>query len=168
MAVDPLQHVGLVHAIAKKTRWKDGSRLDLDDFVQAGMIGLINAARRYRGGVSFATFAYPHIRGAMADQQRVMGCVAKVSRHHQGEHPDQTTDDALAYMADPKALPGVDGPLLRAAIRSLREPDRTMLRLYFLEDWQQNEIATRFGVTHSWVNQVLKRAVERLRLQLTR
>lgn len=46
--------------------------VQVDDLIQAGMLGLLEAARRYdpAQGTSFATFAEPRIRGAMLDEIR--------------------------------------------------------------------------------------------------
>ena len=46
--------------------------VQIDDLIQAGMLGLIEAARRYDAsqGASFATFAEQRIRGAMLDEIR--------------------------------------------------------------------------------------------------
>lgn len=46
--------------------------VQVDDLIQAGMLGLLEAARRYdpAQGTSFSTFAEPRIRGAMLDEIR--------------------------------------------------------------------------------------------------
>lgn len=46
--------------------------VQVDDLIQAGMLGLLEAARRYdpAQGASFPTFAEPRIRGAMLDEIR--------------------------------------------------------------------------------------------------
>jgi RNA polymerase sigma factor for flagellar operon FliA len=46
--------------------------VQVDDLIQAGMLGLLEAARRYdpATGRHFSTFAEPRIRGAMLDEIR--------------------------------------------------------------------------------------------------
>ncbi len=46
--------------------------VQIDDLIQAGMIGLLEAARRYRsdGGARFETYATTRVRGAMVDALR--------------------------------------------------------------------------------------------------
>ncbi|HRY14328.1 MAG TPA: RNA polymerase sigma factor FliA [Candidatus Competibacteraceae bacterium] len=46
--------------------------VQVDDLIQAGMLGLLEAAHRYdpAQGANFATFAEPRIRGAMLDEIR--------------------------------------------------------------------------------------------------
>ena len=63
------QHGGLVRHIAQRLRAKLKLFISVDDLVQMGMIGLIEAAQRYdeSHGVPLGTYAYYRIRGAMID-----------------------------------------------------------------------------------------------------
>jgi len=67
-----LQHAPLVKRIACHLMARLPSHVSLDDLVQAGMLGLLDAARRYTvgRGASFETFAGIRIRGAMLDELR--------------------------------------------------------------------------------------------------
>ena len=62
----------LVNRIARQLVSKLPASVELDDIVQAGMIGLMDAARRYRDdrGAQFETFATQRVRGAMLDELR--------------------------------------------------------------------------------------------------
>ena len=65
-------HQELVRRIAWHLSARLPDSVDVDDLIQAGQIGLIEAARHYKsdGGASFATFAGTRIRGAMLDELR--------------------------------------------------------------------------------------------------
>lgn len=65
-------HADLVRRIAHHLAARLPPGIDVDDLIQAGMIGLIEAARQYKGdmGASFETFASFRIRGAMIDELR--------------------------------------------------------------------------------------------------
>ena len=65
------RHLPLVAKIAKGQHWRL-FRLDRDDLIGAGQIGLIQAAQRYQpdNGIPFRGFAYYRIRGAMLDLAR--------------------------------------------------------------------------------------------------
>ncbi len=67
-------HLDLVRSIAGKLKRSLGRNLDMDDLVAYGCKGLIEAAGRFDAslGVSFTTFAYYRIRGAMLDGMRAM------------------------------------------------------------------------------------------------
>lgn len=69
------QHAGLVKRIAHHLKGRLPANVQLDDLVQAGMIGLLEAARQfdYGKGASFETYAGIRIRGAMLDEIRRQG-----------------------------------------------------------------------------------------------
>lgn len=62
----------LVRRIAQRLKRRVQHRAEIDDLMQAGMEGLIQAAPRYtpESGASFSTFAGYRIRGAMVDALR--------------------------------------------------------------------------------------------------
>jgi RNA polymerase sigma factor for flagellar operon FliA len=59
----------LVQSIATRLKREMRLRVDLDDLVQVGMIGLIESWRRYESdhGVPFRAWAYYRVKGAMID-----------------------------------------------------------------------------------------------------
>ncbi|TFH73336.1 RNA polymerase sigma factor FliA [Gammaproteobacteria bacterium LSUCC0112] len=65
-------HAPLVKRIAHHLLMRMPSSVQLDDLVQSGMIGLLEAARKYdvSKGASFETYAGIRIRGAMLDEIR--------------------------------------------------------------------------------------------------
>ncbi len=66
------EFVPLVRRIAMQLRHKLPASVDLDDMIQSGMIGLIDAASRWKPseGTQFQTYASQRIRGAMLDDLR--------------------------------------------------------------------------------------------------
>ena len=67
-----LAHADLVRRIARQMIRRMPGNVELDDLIQAGMVGLLEAAERYAGheSASFATFSTHRIRGAMLDSLR--------------------------------------------------------------------------------------------------
>jgi RNA polymerase sigma factor for flagellar operon FliA len=65
-----LHHIGLVRRIARKVARRLPRHVEIEDLIQAGMLGLLEAAQRYRAGVSFETYATYRIRGAILDSVR--------------------------------------------------------------------------------------------------
>lgn len=65
-------HADLVKRIAHHLIARLPASVEIDDLVQAGIIGLLEAARHYNGsrGASFETYAGIRIRGAMVDELR--------------------------------------------------------------------------------------------------
>ncbi|MBI3144117.1 MAG: RNA polymerase sigma factor FliA [Pseudogulbenkiania sp.] len=70
--IDVEAHAPLVKKIAKLLIARLPASVELDDLIQVGIIGLIDAARQFdpAQGVQFETFASQRIRGAMLDELR--------------------------------------------------------------------------------------------------
>jgi RNA polymerase sigma factor for flagellar operon FliA len=68
------EHAELVRRIAYHLLARMPSHIDVDDMIQAGMIGLLSAAENFSAakGANFATYAGIRIRGAMLDEARKM------------------------------------------------------------------------------------------------
>jgi RNA polymerase sigma factor for flagellar operon FliA len=66
------EHMPLVKRLAHQMKAKLPASVEVDDLVQAGMIGLLDAINRYEEdqGAQFETYAVLRIRGAMLDELR--------------------------------------------------------------------------------------------------
>lgn len=66
------QHASLVARIAHHLKGRLPDTVEVDDLIQAGMIGLLEATQNFQQGqgASFETFAGIRIRGAMLDEVR--------------------------------------------------------------------------------------------------
>jgi RNA polymerase sigma factor for flagellar operon FliA len=67
-----LQHLGLVKALAHRLARRLPSQVEISDLIGVGVVGLIEAAHRYRPsmGVPFDAFARQRLQGAMLDALR--------------------------------------------------------------------------------------------------
>lgn len=65
-------HIGLVKKIANHIAARLPSNIQIDDLIQAGMLGLLEAAKNYdpSQGASFETYAGIRIRGSVLDEVR--------------------------------------------------------------------------------------------------
>lgn len=74
-----LDHRPLVKKIALYMKRRLPSHIELDDLLQAGLVGLLEAREHFKlnAGASFATFASIRIRGAMIDFLRVNSWVSR-------------------------------------------------------------------------------------------
>jgi RNA polymerase sigma factor for flagellar operon FliA len=65
-------YFGLVQAIARKIKRRLPSHVDVEDLVQTGVIGLLEASSRYDASraVDFSTYANSRITGAILDELR--------------------------------------------------------------------------------------------------
>lgn len=70
--IDVCEYAGLVKRIAQHMLARMPSSVQLDDLIQSGMVGLLEAAQKYDAskGASFETYAGIRIRGAIVDEMR--------------------------------------------------------------------------------------------------
>lgn len=106
------KHAPLVKRIAHHLMARLPASVLVDDLIQSGMIGLLEAAKNFDGskGASFETFAGIRIRGAMLDEIRkgdwtprsvhknsraISEAIAQVERETGGDAKDQDIADKL-------------------------------------------------------------------------
>jgi len=67
-----LAHLGLVKRVALHLKVRIPPFMELDELIQVGMIGLLEAARAYNPtkGIEFESFALSRVRGAILDEVR--------------------------------------------------------------------------------------------------
>ena len=67
-----LRHIGLVHKTALHIKARLPDHVELEELVQIGMVGLLEAAKSYDAsqGADLGTFASKRIRGAILDEVR--------------------------------------------------------------------------------------------------
>ena len=76
------QYTPLVRRIAHQMIAKLPANVELDDMIQAGMMGLMDAICRYEEsqGTQFEVYASQRVRGAMLDELRTMDWVPRLVR----------------------------------------------------------------------------------------
>ncbi len=76
------QYAPLVRRLALQLIAKLPASVQLDDMIQAGMLGLLDATNRYQEsqGAQFATYASHRIRGAMLDELRANDWLSRSTR----------------------------------------------------------------------------------------
>ncbi len=100
------QHAPLVKRIAYHLMARLPASVQVDDLMQAGMIGLLEAAQNFDGskGASFETFAGIRIRGAMIDEVR-RGDWAPRSVHKNGRMVSEAINQLEAQLGrEPKDI----------------------------------------------------------------
>ena len=115
-----IEYAPLVKHVALKLSARLPASVELDDLIQAGMIGLLETIDRFdpKKGVKFKTFAEIRIRGAMLDELRNRDWIPRSVRENcsklegaytslRAKNVDHPTDKQLAKELDlkPKELP---------------------------------------------------------------
>jgi RNA polymerase sigma-B factor len=156
-------HLPLVRTVARRFAGRDEP---LEDLIQVGTIGLIKAVDRYdaRRGVPLAAFATPSIAGEIRHHLRDRSAPVRVPRHLQaaGVRVTTTSLDAAPELVDPLGA-AQERLALDDALRSLPAREREVLRLRFVEDLSQAQIAARTGLSQTHVSRTLRGALQRLR-----
>lgn len=83
-----LAHLGLVKRVALHLKARIPAFMELDELVQVGMIGLLEASRAYDPdkGVGFENFAHSRVRGAMLDEVRRLSFLPRSAVAFNREH----------------------------------------------------------------------------------
>jgi RNA polymerase sigma factor for flagellar operon FliA len=81
------RHLALVYHFAHRMRPRTGERVEVEDLVSAGAVGLMQAVSTFdpEQGSRFSTFAAPRIRGAMLDEMRTRDVAPRSVRRRQRE-----------------------------------------------------------------------------------
>jgi RNA polymerase sigma factor for flagellar operon FliA len=153
--------------------------IDREDLVQCGMIGLIEAACRYRPGkATFKSYAYLRIRGAMIDEVRRLrhGNSDQVRAGPKFKPPEVVSidatiaDSAETYadtVLDPRAE--MDYPQYIELIGFIEHLDycaRIVIEKYYWRELRLKEIGLGLGISEGRVCQIKARAHKKLRQQL--
>ena len=192
-----VRYAPLVKRIAHHLLLRMPASVQVDDLIQSGMMGLLEAAKKYdvSKGASFETYAGIRIRGSMLDEVR-KGDWAPRSVHRKSrkvaeaikaieartgkdaKDPDiakelEGDDSAIELAAG--ELPGPCDGLQRStfkahlakAIDGLPDREKLVLALYYDEELNLKEIGEVIGVSESRVSQIHSQAAMRLRSRLS-
>jgi RNA polymerase sigma factor (sigma-70 family) len=159
-------HAGLVRSVARAFVSRLPPCFDLDDLVQEGFIGLIDAADKYDPGlnVPFAAYAFYRVRGAICSSVRR-------SQWANSTMASIFSDGGELMFEPTSSAPDHDGDLnretrgrqLRAALAEHLTPrERFVVELYFFEGETLLEAGKRLGVNNSRASQINHKALQKL------
>lgn len=125
--------------------------LSRDEAIQAGLIGLWGAARRYNGCGRLATFALPRIRGAILDELRI----ATGRRHALPVSLDQLAGAGYTVAAPSDAESRIELMLAKDVLATFPPRNQSMIAAR-LAGYSNRACARRAGVSESRVSQLLR------------
>jgi RNA polymerase sigma factor for flagellar operon FliA len=215
----------LVKRIAFKLRQRLPAHVELDDLVGAGVLGLLDAVRKFdpRKDVQIESYARHRIRGAILESLRSLDPASRDMRRKSKQAEKvywdlearvgrPVTDPEMAQalgitleewyrtlwelqvldldwlrpvgsvgrkqtyentqLADHQASPfdlcyrREQREILTQAVAHLRERERMVISLYYLQGLTMKQIATQLGVDESRISQLCSAALDRLRLRV--
>jgi RNA polymerase sigma factor for flagellar operon FliA len=123
-------HIGLVKATARRLAQRLPSQVEVTDLISIGVLGLIDAAGRYRPslGVPFDAFARRRVHGAMLDALRGMDWAPRSLRKVRRE-----LDAALGRLRHELRRESTEAEIAQAMGLSEVECGRTLEQLRVLE-----------------------------------
>jgi RNA polymerase sigma factor FliA len=86
--VDLMSYIGLVKRIAIYLKGRVPDYIQLEDMIQIGTLGLIEASKAYKPsvGVDFEVFAKNRVRGAILDEIRKLSSIPRSAVSHLQQH----------------------------------------------------------------------------------
>jgi RNA polymerase sigma factor for flagellar operon FliA len=117
------QHLPLVKTVVGRLAMNLPSHAATEDLYSAGLVGLLNAIRRFnpRAGVSFETYARVRIRGAVFDELRKLDWVPR-SIHEKARH----VQDTMRALEQKKGRAPTDLEMAKALDLSLSDYEELM------------------------------------------
>ncbi|WP_048307888.1 RNA polymerase sigma factor FliA [Halomonas sp. PR-M31] len=112
------QYLPIVRRQALSLQVKLPASVELDDLIQAGMVGLLDCLNRYDSGqgASFTTYASQRIRGAMIDELRSRDWVPRSVRRNARE-----VDETLRRLEQELGRPAEEREIAEAMSLSMEE-----------------------------------------------
>lgn len=133
-----IDHAPMVKRLAYQLKAKLPPSVEVDDLIQAGMIGLLDAVERYESthGAQFETYAVQRIRGAMLDELRGMDWLPRNVRQDM-----RKIESAMTQLQQALGRPPSELELAREMGLSLAEyqeklSDSSGHQLVYYEDFQ--------------------------------
>ncbi|MEO8419144.1 MAG: RNA polymerase sigma factor FliA [Methylophilaceae bacterium] len=144
------EHVALVKKIAYLLKAKLPASVEVDDLVQVGMMGLLDALNRYEDthGAQFETYAAQRIRGAMLDELRSSDWMPRGARQNM-----RKIEVAINVLEQQLGRPPAEAELARQLQMTLEEyqamlNDGCGHQLLYYEDFAEGDGGNHFLDQH--------------------
>lgn len=173
-----MAHLAFARAVAGRALDPRCRGADREDLVAWGVVGLVQAAQRYREekGATFAAYAARRVRGQVLDALRARDPLTRTARRAYREAREVQADLPPPYLEIPlehcpaPAAPATAAPTrdprwphVARELRSLPPLERRVLVLSYGRGLTLKEIGRRVGLSESGACRVRARALRRLR-----
>jgi RNA polymerase sigma factor for flagellar operon FliA len=145
------EHAPLVKRLAHQMKAKLPPSVEVDDLVQAGMMGLLDAINRYEEnhGAQFETYAVLRIRGAMLDELRSSDWMPRSTRANM-----RKVEQAMATLQQQLGRPPSESEVAKSLKLSLADyqdllGDSGGHQLLYYEDFHDDEGGDSFLDRHA-------------------
>lgn len=175
------ENMGLVTLIAGKMAKESD---EFDDLVQEGIIGLLEAHRKFKPelGWSFSTYAYNYIKGYMYNSKRFFdhGFPLRLPAAWDYESRNRYRSLSLNFVADDGTCLAecVEDPAssadnleyfeLHESLKILNEKEQFVINSIFFEKMTLKQVGEILGVTTERARQIKEKAFKKLRKNLNK
>ena len=135
------QHAPLVKRLAHQMKAKLPPSVEVDDLIQAGMIGLLDAVSRYEEnhGAQFETYAVQRIRGAMLDELRSSDWLPRSMRQNM-----RKIEEAMSFLQQRLGRPPMENEVAKQLKLSLSDYQELLgegggHQLVYYEDFHEGD-----------------------------
>jgi RNA polymerase sigma factor for flagellar operon FliA len=135
------EHMPLVKKLAHHMKAKLPPSVEVDDLIQAGMMGLLDAINRYEDnhGAQFETYAVLRIRGAMLDELRSSDWMPRSTRQSM-----RKVEEALSTLQQRLGRPPSESEVAKLLKVSLEEYQEMLFesgghQLVYYEDFHEDD-----------------------------
>jgi RNA polymerase sigma factor for flagellar operon FliA len=150
-----------------------------EEISNAALVGLWQAANRFEDNrVSFRSYAYWRIRGAIQDELRThywWPAGEKRAKREGSAAPPYVSRVGISGEVGKKGFELIAAPTplsvleitdeARVWVRRVPRNHREAMRLYFLEGLAMKEVGRRLGVTESRIQQIVTQEIKRLKTE---
>ena len=180
-----VDHLQFARAVASRSIDPRCRGADREDLIAWGLVGLVQAAHRYRGdrGASFGAYAARRVRGQILDALRERDPLTRSARRafRAAQRASEERGAAAAAAAPPYLVVSLDRigdvpevhqapvhrdarwPLVASALRDLAPLERRVLVLSYGRGLTLREIGGEVGLSESGVCRLRARALARMR-----
>jgi RNA polymerase sigma factor FliA len=178
-----IAHLSFARAVAARSIDPRCRGADREDLIAWGLVGLVQAARRYRGdrGATFGAYAARRVRGQVLDALRERDPLTRTARRAYRDAQRASEDQGTPLTAAPytevsldrigdlaELRPGAQRrderwPVVASALRDLPPLERRVLILSYGRGLTLREIGNEVGLSESGVCRLRARALARVR-----
>lgn len=157
----------LVYKIARRFKTNP---FDFDDLVQAGLMGLYKAARRFdvTKGFKFSTYATHFILGAIKDEIAKKSLIKNyqyldyIKKDNNIDESDKLIMDAYSTVILKEDMSEIPGHYLNIDQYDFDSVEKRILKMRLVNHATQTEIAKELCISQSTVSRILKRMKEKV------
>ena len=157
-------YMALANKLAYQKKKSLPNHIDIEDLKSAAYLGLTEAAHRYEPefGISFSTYAYPRIFGAIQDFLRELNCI-KYSKDYNLVSLSLANEEgnSLAETIESKPEENIE-EIFEVLTFNIEGQAKTMLKHYFIDELSMREVGEKFNVSESRISQLIKQYKEQI------